>query len=154
MNIATASAWSVYSVNVKLEWKKKLAGKITHFFVNQAFLFISNKPQFSVMQMASLRMVQPAQPPCAAGELAGSLPETLRVSELAAEAEWSVAHMFLKWVVSHISEFSHQGCAMTVLSCSVAEPRCQTKAKRADAQHYYHLNVRHVMQWNPFSHFE
>lgn len=32
-------------------------------------------------------MVQPAQPPCAAGELTGSLPETLRISEPAAEAE-------------------------------------------------------------------
>lgn len=99
-------------------------------------------------------MAQPAQAPCAAGELVDLCWRRCTFPQPAAEALRSVAHMFPKRVVSHISEFSYQGCTMTVLRCTMAEPRCQTKAKRAYVKHFYHLNVRHVTCCNPFSRFE
>lgn len=106
------------------------------------------------MQMPPWRMAQPAKAPRAAGELAGSVLWPLYAPSARAEAGRSAAHMFPEGVGSHISELSYQGCTVTVLSCTMAEPRCQTKAKRAYVKHFYHLNVRHVACCNPFSRFE
>ena len=67
------------------------------------------------MQMASKRMVQSAQPPCAAGELAGPLPEMLHVSP-ACGGGWVICGPYVPETSgkSHLSECSHQGCTMTV----------------------------------------